>query len=483
MAANAPARPELLRALGLTAAIAMNVANMIGTGVFLKSRVMTCNVGSASAVLAVWVAAGLLSLAGTFSYAEVAALMPEAGGEYVFIRRAYGRLLGFLYGWTFFAVVRTGSQAALAVGFAIFLNVAIGGGLERDLLGLSVAGVPLHLTGLTLVALVLIWGVGLYNTRPVAAGGNAAIVLTVLKVLLLIALAAGAFLLAKGDFAHLGQSAVNGRCEEVAGSARGGIAGFGAAMLGALWAYDGWNNVTPLAGEIKDPSRNLPRAFFGGMAVVGALYLVCNLAYYYVLTPTEIANVSVNSTVATEVMQRFAGPAAVTFVAVALMFSSFGSIHASVLANSRIPYAMAREGLFFRGLAQLSPTTRVPVRATIAQAAWASVLALTGSYDTLTDSVIFAAWLFYGLSAGSVFVFRRTMPDAPRPYRAFGYPWVPAVFLLVTAWLIENTFVARPLLALVGVAIMLAGLPFYWWFTRSLTPPSPPAGPAGAAAS
>jgi len=476
-------RPELVRALGLTAAIAMNVANMIGTGVFLKSRVMTCNVGSASAVLAVWVAAGLLSLAGTFSYAEVAALMPEAGGEYVFIRRAYGRLLGFMYGWTFFAVVRTGSQAALAAGFAIFLNVAIGGGLERDLVSLDVAGLALHLNGLMLVALALIWVVALYNTRPVAAGGHAAIVLTVLKMLLLVAIAAGALLLAKGDFGHLWQSAVNGRCEEVAGTARGGIAGFGAAMLGALWAYDGWNNVTPLAGEVKDPARNLPRAFFGGMALVGALYLVCNVAYYYVLTPTEVANVSVNSTVATEVMKRFAGPAAVTFVAIALMFSSFGAIHASVLANARIPFAMAREGLFFRGLAQLSPRTHVPVRATIAQAAWASVLALSGSYDTLTDSVMFAAWLFYGLAAGSVFVFRRTLAAEPRPYRAFGYPWVPAVFLLVTAWLIENTFVARPLLALVGVAIMLAGLPFYWWFSRALTPPSPPAGRAGAAAS
>jgi APA family basic amino acid/polyamine antiporter len=483
VAANGPARPELIRALGLAAAIAMNVANMIGTGVFLKSRVMTCNVGSAGAVLAVWVVAGLLALAGTFCYAEVAALMPEAGGEYVFLRRAYGRLVGFLYGWTFFAVVRTGSQAALAVGFAIFLNVALGGGLERDLAHATLGGATLHVNGLMLVALAAIWSITLYNCRPVAAGGRAALVLTVLKVLLLAAIAAGAFLLARGSFRHLAESAVNGTCEEVATSARGGIAGFGAAMLGALWAYDGWNNVTPLAGEIKDPSRNLPRAFFGGMLVVGALYLVVNLAYFYVLTPTEIANVSLGSTVATAVMQRFAGPAAVTFVAVALMLSSFGSLHASVLANSRIPYAMAREGLFFRGLAQLSPRSRVPVRATLAQAAWASVLAVSGSYDTLTDSVMFAAWLFYGLAAGSLFVFRRTLADAPRPYRAFGYPLVPALFIAVTIWLIVNTFFARPGLALVGIAVMLAGLPFYWWWARALTPPSPPAGQAGAAAS
>jgi APA family basic amino acid/polyamine antiporter len=292
----------------------------------------------------------------------------------------------------------------------------------------------------------------------------------------LVAIAAGAFLLAKGDFGHLAQSAVNGRCEEVGASARGGIAGFGAAMLGALWAYDGWNNVTPLAGEIKDPARNLPRAFFGGMLVVGALYLSANLSYYYVLSPTAIASVSSTSSVATEVMKTIAGPAAITIMAVALMLSSFGALHSSVLANSRIPFAMAREGLFFRSLGEASAVSRVPVKAIIAQAAWGSVLAISGSYDTLTDSVIFAAWLFYGLSAGSLFVFRHTMPNATRPYRAFGYPVVPAIFILVTIGLIINTFVSAPKLALVGVAIMAAGLPFYWWWSRALPALTPSSG-------
>ncbi|MDB6082661.1 MAG: steT 1, partial [Gammaproteobacteria bacterium] len=237
-------------------------------------------------------------------------------------------------------------------------------------------------------------------------------------------------------------------------------------MLGALWAYDGWNNVAPLAGEIRNPQRNLPRAFVGGMLIVGALYLFVNLAYYYALSPLEIASVPIASSVATEVLKRFLGPLAVSFTAVALMVSSFGSLHASVLANSRIPFAMARDGLFFRGLAKLSPRSKVPVRAILAQAAWGSVLALSGSYDALTDSVVFVSWVFYGLSIASLFIFRRTMPDVPRPYRALGYPAVPCIFLLVTLALLVNTFIAAPRQALQGVVVLLAGLPFYWWWSR-----------------
>jgi APA family basic amino acid/polyamine antiporter len=451
-------RRELIRGVGPWGAIAVNVANMIGTGVFLKTRVMTCNVGSAKTVLLVWIAAGLLSLAGTFSYSEIAAMMPEAGGDYVYLRRAYGRMVGFLFGWMSFAVAKAGSQAALAVGLAIFMNVALGGLLQHwRLFGVS---------GLTLVALGAIWTVALINCASVSAGGRMALGLTIAKVGLVLGVGVGAFLLAPGAWSHLAGSAAAGTCEGVAASARGGIAGFGAAMLGALWAYDGWNNVAPLAGEIRDPQRNLPRAFVGGMLVVAFLYVFVNLAYFYVLTPEQIASVSTNSSVATEVLRRYLGPAAVSLTAVALMISSFGSLHSSVLANSRVPFAMARDGLFFRGLAHLSARSNVPARAILAQAAWASVLAVSGSYDTLTDSVIFASWMFYGLSTASLFVFRRSMPDAPRPYRALGYPLVPAVFVLVTAALLVNTFIAAPRQAFQGVAVLLAGLPLYWYWSR-----------------
>jgi APA family basic amino acid/polyamine antiporter len=449
--------------------MAVNVANMIGTGVFLKTRVMTCNVGSAKLVLVVWLAAGLLSLAGTFSYSEIAAMMPEAGGDYVYLRRAYGRLVGFLYGWMAFTVARAGSQAALAVGLAIFMNVALGGVLGRWHFEAEPLGLHMSVSGLTLVALATIWIVALINCASVSTGGRMALLLTLAKVALVLGVGIGAFIFAAGDWSNLSGSGLTGTCDGVAGSARGGIAGFGAAMLGALWAYDGWQNVAPLAGEVRDPQRNLPRAFVGGMLVVAALYLLVNVAYFYTLTPLQIASVPVSSSVATEVLKRFLGPMAVSMTAVALMVSSFGSLHASALANSRIPFAMARDGLFFRALVRLSPRSNVPVRAILAQAAWASVLALSGSYDTLTDSVIFASWLFYGLTTASLFIFRKTMPDAARPYRALGYPVVPMIFLLVTAALLINTFVAAPRQALLGVAVLAAGLPFYWYWSRRST--------------
>jgi APA family basic amino acid/polyamine antiporter len=462
------ARGGLTRAVGVWAATAVNVANMIGAGVFLKTRVMTCNVGSAKTVLVVWLAAGLLSLAGTFSYSEIAAMMPEAGGEYVYLRRAYGRLAGFLYGWMAFTVARSGSQAALAVGLAIFMNVATGGLLDRWQLATTLLGHRVGVNGLVLVALAAIWTVALINCASVAAGGRLALYLTIAKVALVLGVGIGAFGFAHGDWSHLAGSGIAGTCEGVAGSARGGIVGFGAAMLGALWAYDGWQNVAPLAGEIRDPQRNLPRAFVGGTLAVAALYLFVNVAYFYALTPLAIASVPTSSSVATVVLQRFLGPIAVALMAVALMVSSFGALHASVLANSRIPFAMARDGLFFCGLARLSPHSNVPARAILAQAAWASVLAASGSYDSLTDSVIFASWLFYGLTTASLYVFRRKMPDAVRPYRAFGYPVVPAIFLLATAALLINTFVAAPHEALLGVTILAAGLPFYWHWSRRL---------------
>ena len=462
----AAARGELTRGVGAWGAIAVNVANMIGTGVFLKARVMTCNVGSAKTVLVVWLAAGLLSLAGSFSYSEIAAMMPEAGGDYVYLRRAYGRVVGFLYGWMTFAVAKAGSQAALAVGLAIFMNVAVGGALEHWQIGASPFGYRVSLNGLSVVALATIWTVALINCASVTSGGRTALALTLAKVLLILGVAVSALIFAPGDWSHLSGSGLGGSCEGVAAGARGGYAGFGAAMLGALWAYDGWSNVAPLSGEIRNPQRNLPRAFIGGMLVVGSLYLFVNLAYYYALTPLEIATVPKSSSVATEVLQRFMGPIAVSMTAVALMVSSFGSLHSSVLANSRVPYAMARDGLFFRALARLSPRSNVPARAIVAQASWGSVLALSGSYDALTDSVVFASWLFYGLSTGSLFIFRRTMPDAPRPYRALGYPVVPVIFLIVTAALLINTFIAAPNEAFRGVAVLLAGLPLYWYWSR-----------------
>jgi APA family basic amino acid/polyamine antiporter len=463
---TAPSNVTLVRGLGLTAATSVNIANMIGTGVFLKTRVMTCNVGTPGMVIAVWIVAGLLALAGALTYAELTTMMPRAGGEYVFIREAYSPRWGFLFGWTQFFIARTGSQAALAVGFAIFLNILTGGALSGTYFKLHLLGYDFPFGHLQLVALGTIAFTTLINCGAVSFSGNISSVLTFIKIALVLAVGVGAFLLATGDWHHFALSNIGGACEGVSAAARGGLAGFGAAMLGALWAYDGWNNVAPLAGEVRDPQKNLPRAFVLGMLIVGALYVFVNLAYYYVLTPTEIANVSTTSSVATEVASRFLGATAITLIAAALMTSSFGALHTSVLASARYPYAMSRDRLFFQSLARLSPKTHVPVRALIAQGLWSCVLALSGSYDTLTDYAIFALWIFYGLTTASVFVFRRTMPDAERPYKTWGYPVVPVVFLLVTAALLLNTLWTAPVQAFTGLGLIALGLPVYWYWSR-----------------
>lgn len=458
---------QLVRGLSLIAAISIVVGNVIGTGVFLKARVMTCNVGTPKMVLLVYVIAALLSLAGALTYAELAAMMPRAGGEYVFLREAYGPRWAFLYGWMSFFIGKAGSQAALGVGFAIFLNVLLGGALSGQYVTANLLGYQIPFGHLQVVALAAIVIVTLINCAAVKVSGGVAAILTGIKIALVLLVGVGAFLLAQGaDWSHFAKSNIGGACENVAASARAGFAGFGAAMLGALWAYDGWNNVTLVAGEVKDPHRNLPRALIGGMLLVSGLYIFVNFAYFYVLSPTEVANVSVASSVATEVARRFLGPLAISLIAAALLSSTFGTLHTSILTGARVPYAMAQDRLFFRSLSKVSSRTHVPIGALIAQAMWACILTLSGSFDALTDYAIFGLWIFYALVTASVFVFRKRMPDAERPYRTWGYPVVPILFLIVAGMLLVNTVLTTPRQALTGVGLIALGLPVYWYWAR-----------------
>lgn len=469
MTTSERARPGLVRGLGLVAATSIVVGTVIGTGIFLKTRVMMCNVESPWLVLAAWVIAGALSLAGALTYAELSAMMPEAGGEYVFIREGYGPRVAFLYGWTQFAVAYSGSQAAKGVGFAIFLDVLVGGRLQGTFFTFDLFGFPVPFGWLQTVALLIIVAGTAVNSLAVAIGGRISVFLTVLKLIIVIGVGLGAFLLARGSWGHFGLVATGATCEGVDATARGGLAGFGAALIGALWAYDGWSNATTVAGEVRDPQRTLPLALIGGTAVVGALYVFVNAAYLFVLTPDAIANVSAASSVATEVVRQFLGPTAVGLLAVAMMISTLGTLHTGTMAGARISYAMATDGLFFRPLAQVSRRSRVPVNALLAQCAWACVLALSGSYDRLTDYVIFASWIFYALNAAGVILLRRRRPAAHRPYRVVGYPVVPIVFILVAIWLIVNTFAATPVQALAGLGIILLGLPVYVFWARGAT--------------
>lgn len=467
----------LIRGLGLLAAVSIIVGNVIGTGVFLKARVMTCNVGSPTWVIIAWIAAGVLSLAGALTYAELSAMKPEAGGEYVFLRDAYGKVWSFLYGWMQIFIAKTGSQAAVAVAFAIFLNDFLGGKLKQVLFSTNLFGFEYELTSLQVVAVMMIVIVTTINCASVSVGGQIAAFFTVIKIALVLFVGLGAFFLADGTFGNLGTAAVGGTCEDVVETVKYGAAGFtflggfGAAMLGALWGYDGWNNLTLVAGEVKNPQKNIPLALIGGTIFIMVLYVFIHFAYFYVLTPTEIASVSKDSSVAAEVAFRFFGAGILSLMAAGLMASSIGTLHTSVLSGARVPYAMAKDGLMFNVFGRLS-ATHVPVGALIFQGIWACLLAVSGSFDTLTDYVIFGSWIFYTVVTASIFVFRRKFPNAERPYKAWGYPVVPVLFILAATGLLLNTLYASPGKSMIGIGLILLGLPVYYYLISRNDPES-----------
>ncbi len=484
-------RQTLIRGLGLIAAVSVIIGNVIGTGVFFKARIMTCNVGEPMWVVAAWIAAGLLALAGSLTYAELTAMKPQASAEYVLLRDSYGKVSSFLYGWMQLFIAKTGSMAALAVAFAIALNSYLDQALGYTLLSIPVGSSSFDITTLQIIAIMSIIIFTTLNTASVALSGQIATFLTFIKVALVILVGVGAFLFVTGgSFANFGLEASAG-CLDVTESQRYGhanysfLAGFAAAMFGALWGYDGWNQLTFVAGEVKEPNRNIPLAIIGSTIVIIVLYVFIHVAYFYVLSPTAIASVDKDVAVANVIVEKFFAGDVATFatgVAVALftmglMLSSLGSLHTSILAGGRVPYAMAKDGLFFSRFANLS-VNAVPISSLVLQGAWAIVLLLSDSlwrlydpenalFDTLTNYVVFGSFIFYGLITSTVFIFRRRFPDAERPYRTFGYPIVPVIFLVVTAWLLLQTLYDDPVNSLIGIALILLGLPVYFYLTRS----------------
>ncbi|HKX83377.1 MAG TPA: amino acid permease [Pyrinomonadaceae bacterium] len=471
-------RHHLVRGLGLVAAVSIIIGNVIGTGVFLKARVMTCNVGDPVWVMLAWVAAGVLTLAGALTYAELTAMKPQAGGEYVFLRDSYGRLSSFLFGWMTMFIAKPGAQASVAVVFAIALNDFLDGGLKQTVLTTSLFGSPFEITSLQIIAVMMIIIFTTINCASVHLSGQIATALTGVKIALILFVGLGAFIFVSGNFGHFSLMNDGGACEGVSDAVRFGstqysfIAGFGAAMLGALWGYDGWNNLSFVAGEVKDPNRNIPIAIIGSTLLIIVLYVSVHIAYFYILDPTAIASVSKDSSVAKVVVSKFFGGdiasmatgVAVALFTVGLMISSLGTLHTSIVGGSRIPYAMATDGLMFKFLGGLS-INGVPIPGLIFQGVIASILALSGSFDTLTDYVIFGSWIFYALVTSSIFVFRKRYPDAERPYRAWGYPVVPVVFLLVAGWLLLNTIMTSTTQSFIGLGLIFLGLPVYYYLS------------------
>ncbi len=455
--------PKLLRGLNLLDATSLVTGSVIGTGIFLKTTVMTQQVGSPEWVLLVWVAAGLLSLAGALSYAELGGMMPKAGGEYVYLREAYGEFPAFLFGWMRFAIGSTGSIAALAAGFAIFFTALLGINTPfyETTLNLFGSKYPWSFGWLQIVAVTVIIVFSLINCANVRFGGKVQTLLTFAKVLGIAVIVIGVFLFTNGVNWEALSSDL--RIKDLSF-----IQAFGAAMLAALWAYDGWNSMPMAAGEIDKPERNVPRALIFGMLAVIAVYLLTNLAYFHALPITEIATANENNPVATKAVATFLGSIGSTFVAIAIMISIIGALNGLILASARVPYAMAEDGLFPKSQADLSRKSKVPVKAIFSQAIWACILALLGTFDQLTTYAVFAMWIFYILTTSAVFVLRRKMPDLERPYKTVGYPVTPIIFILVGIWLLINTLQTSPLEAGIGILLICLGIPIYFYFKKNL---------------
>jgi len=451
---NRTPQTELRRDLGAWAAASIVVGTVIGSGIFLVPRTMIQRVGSVPMVFAVWVAGGVLSLAGALSYAELAAAMPEAGGEYVYLREAYGPIWGFLYSWTQMWVAKSGSIATLATGFFLYFADFVP---QLDSVfytlhaPLGPHGGPLEFRYGQVAAIVLILGLAWLNYFGVKVGGEVQTAVTVLKVALIAMVIVVGLMLGHPHASNVGAVAPLT------------LAGFVAALVAALWAYDGWNNVGMVASEVRRPQSNLPRALIGGTAGVIGIYLLANSAYFYVLSRQEVAG---STRVAADMMGKILGNAGAHAVSLAAMISIFAALNGSILSGARVPYAAAREGYFFAPLATVHPQHHTPSLSIVALSLWSCLLVLSGKYDDLFNLVIFASWILYGMTAAAVIVLRVKRPNMPRPYRTVGYPVVPLLFIAGSIILLVSTFFDRLRESLMGMGIMAVGLPFYFYWKK-----------------
>jgi APA family basic amino acid/polyamine antiporter len=431
---------ELLRRLGFKESFAIVVGSIIGTGIFLKTAVMAQDAGSPLFVLLALLAAGALSFMGALIYAELGCLFPAAGGEYVFLREAYGPLTGFLFGWTRFWIASPGSIAAYAIGAVTFLD----GVLPVTNLRVEIA-----------IAIIVFFTV--LNCFSVQFGGAIQTLMTAVKILMIFGLAASILTVGAGtNWEHLGGGTASGWKS---------WSGFGLAVLAALWAFDGWNNLSMAAGEIRKPQRVIPQSLAWGLIVVLLLYAAANIAYFYALPFDEVAN-SFSTLypdalpVATKAALQSFGGGAVALLSIAFIFSALGAMNGTILTGARVAYAMARDGLMWKRLGEANARTHSPVWSTIAQGFWACVLATSGTFDQLTNSVVFASWIFYGLCACSLFYFRRRLP-APA-YRSPAFPCLPVIFIACAILLVGNTIWTMPTESLAGLGLIAAGIPVYF---------------------
>ena len=450
--------PTLVRGLSFMDAVLLLVGGIIGSGIFLTAAPIASAVRSPWFFLGIWLVGEVVTLLACFAFAEMAAMFPESGGQYVFLREAYGEFPAFLYGWMIFAVGQSGTIAALAVGFASYFGA---------MLPFAAAHVR--------VATIL----GFSLTRGHLVSICAIVLLTTINVLglkrgsALINVATWAKFAAIGTFVLLGLVVGHGHWSNYAVSIPADrpvtlgqvVSGFGIALIGVFWAFDGWVYITWVAGEIKNPQRMLPRAIVTGVLLVGVIYLAINAVYLYALPITRIAQ---EETIAHAAAVTLFSSQAARWLSAMIALSCFGAMSCAILSSARVSFAMARDGAFFRAMGRVHPRYRTPAFSLVALSVWATVLALSGSFDQLYTYVMFMMVLSYVAAVAGLFVLRRTRPDVPRPYRCTGYPYFPALYIFMAgAWAL-NSVVARPKETLIGIAIVFLGAPFYLFWRWQL---------------
>jgi len=446
---NSTSAPTLSRDLGLSHASAVVVGTIIGSGVFLVPAEMMQAVGSAWLVYLAWIVGGVLSFAGAITYAELGAMKPQAGGEYVYIRDAYGPLPGFLYAWTWFAIAKPASIATLTVGFVRILGTFPALAFFNQ----DAVRSPFAISYGQLVAIAAAALITGLNYIGIKRAGDFQVIFTLMKIAIIVAVAFVAFSAASGTWRNFQTSFLG---------ARGGFAGFMAALIAALWAYDGWNDLNMVSGEIRDPGRTIPIALIAGVSTVAVLYMLTSAAVQYVLPAASIAASQRPASEATAVAVGAWGAA---IVSAGMALSMLVALNGTIMSGARVPFAMARDGYFFKAMAEVHPIFHTPSVALIVQLVLSIILLLfAGSFRQLFSLAIFAEWLFYMTATSTVFVLRRKEPDTPRPYRTWGYPFVPALFVAAAAVLLYYTFTENIRNSAWGVVVILAGVPIYLYF-------------------
>ena len=454
---------QLNRSLNLKLVIVFVIANVIGSGVYKKVAPMMGELHSSGWVLIAWVLGGIISLFGALSYAEVAGLLASTGGDYVYYQKIYNKFFAFQFGWSTFAIIQTAAISSLAYVFAqSFNSIAHLPPMLSSVSDFNIAGIfyPFKDFNIKFTAIALIILLTIVNTRGLKTGAwlsTAILLLVFIGIFIIISFGLSSN---QSDLSMAFQMKTTNN-QSVTFSA------MFTAMLAAFWAYQGWASVGYIGGEAKNPNRNIPIGIATGMFIIIAIYLLANTAYLSLLPAStlEHINASGNSIAAIEAVKVFWGRSGELFIAILIVITTLGCDHATIVVSSRVYYAMAKEGLFFKKAALLNKAS-VPGNSLLYQCIWACILVLSGTFDQLTDMIIFAVFVFYGATALGVFILRKKMPDAPRPYKVWGYPIVPAIVVLFSAALFINTIIARPREAGIGLVLMLTGVPMYFYFRR-----------------